>query len=261
MKNNRALDGFENERDFVKTLNKNKLHPYWNILNLNHNNNNHFFIRVEGKKLSKLTNEKILPKSDVYVGIVDIEEDDLIENDYYLDEKSTKNIKKKISKTGISIKMKNTNYQIDKCSVNKFIKRYDSKELFCGATIYSRNIDDFNKNNLVLKYANTTWKEFATFFNQDFLKDIDEATVFTEKHKKIFSLIQKNSYNKIKSLTLENEENLNSLFKGEIEFEEPYCANWLLINGTLTTEVPKEFYVTKGSSNGGKNPTVVFKPI
>lgn len=260
MKNNRAIDGFENEKDFVKTLNKNKSHPYWNTLNLKHNKN-HFFIRVEGKKLSKLTKEKILPKSDVYIGIVDIKEKELIKNDYYLDEKSTKNIIKKISKSGISIKMKNTNYQIDKCSVNKFIKRYGSKELFCGATIYSQKIVDFNKNNLVLKSANTSWKEFALFFNQDFLKDIDEATVFTEKHKKIFSLIQKNSYNKIKSLTLMNKENLNSLFKGENEFEEPYCANWLLINGTLTTEIPREFYVTKGSSNGGKNPTVVFKPI
>ena len=260
MKNNRALDGFENERDFVKTLNKNKLHPYWNILNLNHNNN-HFFIRVEGKKLSKLTNEKILPKSDVYVGIVDIKENELIKNDYYLDEKSTKNIIKKISKSGISIKMKNTNYQIDKCSVNKFVKRYGSKELFCGATIYSQKIDDFNKNNLVLKSANTSWKEFALFFNQDLLKDINETTVFTEEHKRIFSLIQKNSYNKIKTLTLKNNVNLNSLFKGQIEFDEPYCANWLLINGNLTTDIPKEFYVTKGSSNGGKNPTVVFKPI
>ena len=123
MKNNRALDGFENERDFVKALNKNKSHPYWNILNLKHNKN-YFFIKVEGKKLSKLTNEKILPKSDVYVGIVDIKENELIKNDYYLDEKSTKNIIKKISKSGISIKMKNTNYQIDKCSVNKFVKRY-----------------------------------------------------------------------------------------------------------------------------------------
>ena len=32
--------------------------------------------------------------------------------------------------------MRNTNYQIDKCSVDKFVYRFDSNELFAGATIY-----------------------------------------------------------------------------------------------------------------------------
>jgi hypothetical protein len=82
-----------------------------------------------------------------------------------------------------------------------------------------------------------------------------------EFHKDIFSNIQKSSYKRIKDETLNDVKKINSLFKGSNEFDEPYCANWLLINNNLTSELPNNFYVTKGSSNGGKNPTVVFKPL
>ncbi len=61
--------------------------------------------------------------------------------------------------------MRNTNYQIDKCSIKKFVARFKDKELFAGATIYSQNTNDYKKNHKVLKASNTTWKEFANYFN------------------------------------------------------------------------------------------------
>ena len=71
---------------------------------------------------------------------------------------------------------------------------------------------------------------------------------------------KKISYQEITSQALKSEKILNSLFKGDKEFDDPYCATWLLINDVLTQKIPTNFYVTKGSSGGGNHPTVVFKP-
>jgi hypothetical protein len=157
--------------------------------------------------------------------------------------------------------MRNTNYQIDKCSVDKFFYRFHSRELFAGATIYSKNVVDFKKNHKKLISSETNWKKMAEYFSKQELKDIDENTEFNEHHKRIFKLIQKFSYHKIKAETLKSTKILNSLYKGIEEFDEPYCAHWLLINDSLTQKIPKDITVTKGSTHGGEiDPTVVFKP-
>ena len=49
--------------------------------------------------------------------------------------------------------------------------------------------------------------------------------------------------------------------KGDEEFDDPYFATWFLIDDELTQKIPTNFTVTKGSSSGGNNPTVVFKPL
>ena len=66
----------------------------------------------------------------------------------------------------------------------------------------------------------------------------------------------------IKLLSLKNKKILNSLFKGNEEFDDPFCATWLLINDELAQKIPTNFYVTKGSTKKlTKHPTVVFKPL
>ena len=60
---------------------------------------------------------------------------------------------------------------------------------------------------------------------------------------------------------LKNDKILNSLFKGDKEFDDPYFATWFLIDDELTQKIPTNFTFTKGSSSGGNNPTVVFKPL
>ena len=51
------------------------------------------------------------------------------------------------------------------------------------------------------------------------------------------------------------------LFKGTDEFEDPFCATWLLIKSKLTKTIPdpNDISVTKGSSGGRDCPPVVFK--
>ena len=260
IKKNRATDGFENEKDFIIKLNMNKDHKFWQSFELK-DNNKYYFIKVEGLKLCKSTNKAILPKSDVYICKINIDEQDVLKQKFYFDEKSKIDIIEYLKNSGVSIKMRNTNYQIDKCSIKKFVARFKDKELFAGATIYSQNTNDFKKNHKVLKASNTTWKEFANYFNEQSLDNIKDETVFDDSHKLIFKRIQKISYKQIKTKTLNNEKILNSLFKGQDDFSDPYYATWLLSNDELTKNINIDFYVTKGSSNGGINPTVVFKPL
>ena len=256
---NRAKEGFSNERDFVKKLNSNKKHRFWKILNFTQNKDL-FFVKVEGRKLCKTTKENILPKSDVFIAKINIDEKELEKKDFYIDENSKKDFKF-LKNSGVSIKMRNTNYQIDKCSVDKFVYRFGSKELFAGATIYSQNIKDFSKNHKVLKASKTNWKNFSNYFGHNSLELVNKNTNFDESHKKIFKEIQKKSYEEIKSQALKNDKILNSLFKGDEEFDDPYFATWFLTDDELTQKIPTNFTVTKGSSSGGNNPTVVFKPL
>ena len=195
IKKNRATDGFENEKDFIIKLNMNKDHKFWQSFELK-DNSKYYFIKVEGLKLCKSTNKAILPKSDVYICKINIDQQDVLKQGFYFDEKSKIDIIEYLKNSGVSIKMRNTNYQIDKCSIKKFVARFKDKELFAGATIYSQNTNDFKKNHKVLKASNTTWKEFANYFNEQSLDNIKDETVFDDSHKLIFKRIQKISYNR-----------------------------------------------------------------
>ena len=257
---NRAIDGFKNEEEFVKTLNSDKEHQFWKTINLT-DNQKLYFVRVVGSKFSKLTNRKISCKTDVFVSEIDLDENELKSHDYLINEDHKLKFINKLPQTGISIKMNKTNYQIDKCSLEKFVKRFKDKFLFIGATIYSKDIKDFKKNHNVLKATNTSWKEFGENFNNKILENINLKTKFTEEHKDIFETIQKNSNKQIKSMAINNPKILDSLYKGTDEFEDPYHATWLLINNKLTKKIPTGLIVTKGSSKGGTRPQVEFKPI
>ena len=92
-------------------------------------------------------------------------------------------------------------------------------------------------------------------------KNFDDNTNFNEEDKKLFSKIHNFSKSKIEEV-LKNDINvLNSLFKGTDEFEDPFCATWLLIKSKLTKTIPdpNDISVTKGSSGGRDCPPVVFK--
>tara|TARA_B100001939_G_C16916119_1_gene606987 strand:- start:287 stop:1069 length:783 start_codon:yes stop_codon:yes gene_type:complete len=259
MKKNRALDGFRNEEEFVQKLNLNKKHPFWKTINLI-DNKNLYFVRVAGNKNSKLTNKKIPCKADVFVSEIDLDENQLKSNDYLINENQKLKFIKKLPFSGISIKMSKTNYQIDKCSLEKFVKRFGDKFLFIGATIYSRDLKDFEKNHNVLEATKTSWREFGEYFESKTLETINKHTKFNKEHKNIFEKIQKNSNEQIKFMAINNPKILDSLYKGTDEFDDPYCATWLLINNELTKKIPKDLIVTKGSSKGGTRPQVEFKP-
>ena len=66
MTSNRALDGEQYEKDFVKKLNSNKDHKHWKDMSLSENSDL-YFVKVKGNKFSNLNEKKIKPKTDVYI--------------------------------------------------------------------------------------------------------------------------------------------------------------------------------------------------
>jgi hypothetical protein len=256
---NRALDGDQFENSFVKNLNKNKDHVYWKEMGLSENNNLHF-VKVKGNKFSSLNKKKIKPKTDVYIFKQKISDRDLEKNEYYFEE-GQKNFDflNYLPGSGVSLKMNDAkSIQIDKCSVDKFEKRFNSKELFFGQTIY---LDDLKRNHSVRKNSKVSWAQIAKYFSIGDFKNFDDNTNFNEEDKKLFSKIHNFSKSKIEEV-LKNDINvLNSLFKGTDEFEDPFCATWLLIKSKLTKTIPdpNDISVTKGSSGGRDCPPVVFK--
>ncbi len=111
IKKNRATDGFKNEKDFIIKLNMNKNHKYWKSFELK-DKSKYYFIKVEGRKLCKSTNETILPKSDVYICKINIDEQDVLKQEFYFDEKSKIDIIEYLKNSGVSINIINNNYKI-----------------------------------------------------------------------------------------------------------------------------------------------------
>mgnify|MGYP001262697392 CR=1 FL=1 len=262
MISNRALDGDLFENNFIKKLNSNKNNSYWRDMGFE-KNKDLFFVKVYGNKKSTLNEKKIKPKTDVYLFKQNISKNELEKIDYFFDEKNNNyNFDNFIKGSGISLKMNNAkSIQVDKCSVNKFEKRFGSKELFFGLTIYTSEVSDLKKNFNVLKATNLKWNDIADYFSIDKFNEINFNTKFDQDYKKIFKSIHKISKKKIENTLLNNADLFNSLFTGINEFAEPYCASWLLKDGKLTKEIPdpKKIQITKGSSNGGKSPQVSFK--
>ena len=259
MTSNRALDGDQFENSFVKNLNKNKDHEYWKEMGLS-KNNNLYFVKVKGNKFSSLNKKKIKPKADVYIFKQEISNKDLEKNEHYFEESQRNfDFSNYLPESGVSLKMNDAkSIQIDKCSVDKFEKRFNSKELFFGQTIY---LDDLKRNHSVRKNSKVSWAKIAEYFSIDEFKNFDDNTKFNEEDKKLFSKIHNFSKSKIKEV-LKNDINLlNSLFKGTDEFDDPFCATWLLIKSKLTKIIPdpNDIIITKGSSGGRDCPPVVFK--
>ena len=105
-----------------------------------------------------------------------------------------------------------------------------------------KTLEDLYKNHKVLKGSKTSWNQIAQYFSKEEFKKFDENTIFNEEHKKLFSEIHNCSKKTIEDKLKNNMTILNSLFKGTDEFEDPFCATWLLINGKLTKTVRNPNY-------------------
>ena len=116
-----------------------------------------------------------------------------------------------------------------------------------------------NKNHKVLKIWKTDWKKMQNFFKD--YKNIFEKIIEGENLEKYFDFFNefaKESRIKIENIAKSSDKITNILFFGKNYFEDPFCANWLLIGGNLTKTTPN-FYVSNGSGRTSK-PTIIFKP-
>ncbi len=258
--------GYENEKDFVKKLNKDRKNFIWKKIGYQ-KNIDHYFIKVKGNKdwqpakKSIIQPTKIQPKTDVFIAKGKINLQQLISNDYYLDENDLLNNKlSPINGSGISIKLSKSNCQWDKCSPDKFFYRYGSYELFAGMSLYITS-EKFKNNHKIIKACKSNWKKMGQYFDmyKAHLHKLDPKISLEEKDRVIFKKIQNFSREKIYQIALKNQLILDSIFSGKNEFKEPYCASWFYYDNVLTKKYPNKFTVTQGSGRSKNRPLISFK--
>jgi len=257
MVNKGTSEGTEEEIKFVKELNK-KNKELWNIIDLD--SETHYGIHVVTKKFGKISNQKVLPKADVFIANGILSDDFLRKNDYYLNDNQIDSLHlKPVDLTGISVKRPDSrSYQIQKLTPETFKKIFGSYELGAGASLYSKSEKDFHKNNSVIEGWKTNLKDFLNFFREKNRLDISKNNVdFNISDAKI---IKHFATSKISKIVNENELVSKFVFQGIGNFEEPYTVHYLFEKGELKKSCFIPFSVTTGSGRSKGTFTVVLKP-
>lgn len=257
-----TLEGELEEKKLVQSINKRDSLGVEILKKMNLNLNNVFAVNVTGMVFGKIQGKKIKPKSDIYLFKSDkITKKDLEELDYYISEKDLKpdNF---IEGTGISVKLVDSRqYQILKVNPSTFKIIYKSNLLASGASIYCNKLEEFEKNESVLKAWGVSQKDFINFFSKviDNVESIfDQRTVLSLKTAK-----QVKSYcnNEIKRMSIEDTDISGYIFRGHGNFEEPYVAHWIYEKGKFKELTSYDFTVTTGSGRTKGDFTIVFKPV
>lgn len=256
-----TAEGELEEKRIVQSINSRDVLGVSILEKMNFNFDDVFAINVVGMVFGKIQSKKIKPKADIYLfRSDDITKDFLKEHDYYLSEKniSPDNF---IPKSGISIKLSDSDrYQILKINPSIFKLIYGDNVLACGASIYCSNLEEFAKNESILKGWGVAEKDFISYFS-NYIKDVKNVfNQLTESSLKVAKEIKTYSNNEIKRISQSNQDILNYIFKGEGNFDEPYIANWIYEKGNFKKLDPYEFNVTTGSGRSKGDFTIVFKP-
>ena len=261
-KNKGTAEGRQEEKEFVREINKKENNLIWKKLNLEREN--HYGIHLSEGQYSKITGKKVLPKSDVIIGYGKIEKEFLKKNNYYLNLKDFKTFNLNyVLGSGISVKRKDSkNYQIHKFTPDAFYRVFNNYQLGAGACIYCLREEELIKNDNVLRGWKTSWENFIEYFEKDFKnvhllrncnEDLNNAKILAEKIKNF-------SVNKIVKIINNNEYISNIIFLGKDNFEDPFWANWLYDNGSLKNNGIIPFNVTTGSGRSRGDFTLVIKP-
>ncbi len=248
--NKGTKEGTEEEKKFVINFNRGSFSEFKKKFDIKQSI---YAVRVEEKHYSVLSNNKVLPKSDVYLVDSNLNSEFLNKHNYLLNEKNTKELNlKKLLNSGISIKREDSKkYQIHKFTVSSFLKFINIPALAAGSSIYIKG-DKTKFNRKILEIWRCEEAEFMKY-HKFVLKKFDQLNE-TE-----LSEIKKLSNEQIKLIITSNENKLNYIFSGKGYFEEPYCASWLYERGKITELRPYDFTVTTGSGRL-KSPTIVIKP-
>ena len=256
-------EGTEEEIRFVKLLNSDKNHKFWDKMGYSPNRSNLFAIHVRKEKYGKINERMVKTKADDIICSGEVDSEYLKSNGFYLDEEDISRFGlTPVKKSGISVKRKDSyKYQILKMNPSTFGKVFGDTELGAGASIYCIRESELKKNTSVLHGWKTDWKKFEEFFSfitgVGQLKD-KEAPI--EKRLKIAKKIKKWSNEKIHKAITGNKNISDFVFRGIGNFNEPYIATWFYEKGDIKKARPIGFVVTTGSGRSHGDFTVVIKP-
>ncbi|MDR0911985.1 MAG: hypothetical protein LBM96_05200 [Methanobrevibacter sp.] len=256
MANRGTKEGTDEEVAFVKKLNQ-KQSDLWKILNLDFKT--HFAVHVKTQQKGKISKYKVFPKADIFIAKGKIDNHILEKIDYYVDDTQIEKYDlTPITKTGISVKLSDSkSYTIQKFTPTTFKKIFDNYELGAGASLYSKNEKDFNKNFKVIEGWNTDLNNVLSFFLNKGLEISKNQKDFNLNDAK---LIKKYAIKKISNIIQTDENISNFVFQGIGNFEEPYTAHYLFEKGELKNSCKIPFSVTTGSGRSRGDFTIVLKP-
>ncbi|MCD7809788.1 MAG: hypothetical protein LUH02_10620 [Erysipelotrichaceae bacterium] len=259
MGNKGTFIGDMEEYDISKVMNRYKNHKNWKVFDLN-DNKDVYVVRVDKKIFSHLSEKKVNPKSDAYLIRARILKEFLLEKEYLIKETDLDCIDyKPINGTGISVKeRKSRNFTYQKLTRNSFVKvfsRYVENTLyvFAGLLLYSDSKQMY-KNEKILNDLNVDINDFCRYTKKFGLINFD---LLNSEH---VDFLRKTLQDFIKNTIETHTELKESLFLGKNYFDEPYCVNYILKNGSLTTEVYSDYKITTGSGRSKGNYTIIIKP-
>lgn len=231
------------------------------ISSIDNDPNEILLVRVTTKQFSKLSNQKVMTRSDAYA--IKVTDDRLYnvleENEFYLDEDILApyvGYYHFISRSGISIKISDSSsYNLIKLTPNSFSKLFDSYELGAGASLFCQNEEELPKNLALLSGWNTNIDKLQQYFD---IFNITERTITgsTNLCKQIKQYAVGIITSKIDSTTRLQQ----IIFNGMYIYEEPYVAYFFMQSNVIKVLKYVPYSVTTGSGRSNGDYTIVLKP-
>ncbi len=236
----------------------------WNLIRkeLNIQEKNVYAVRVCNQVYSEYLEQKIYPKSDVYLCHANITNDLLEEIGYELDENVIKEHSIKIDPilgSGISCKIPTSNnFTYAKMSINNFVKICKDIYIAVGACFFV-NKNDLSLNKEILKAYNISIESFFKYINSKI--GLKEYSNIEDLNINEWKEIKQYSTKAIKDLIKENQEICDKFFLGKGLYDDPYFAPFIFSKGELKiNQRPDSFNITTGSGRHKGIYTIVIKP-
>lgn len=256
MNENKALVGLNNEIEFVKKFNENNDLVILEKMGIS--TNNVLAVHLKSTIYSEYHEQKVYPKSDIFLIKNIINREFLVEENFYINE-NNKLIKDSINNlfipnSGISIKLKTNRYTIHKMGPTFFSNVFKIPELGVGASIYCKKNEEINKNQKIYSAWGSNKEQVQKYFSEALGYNLNLENLNDLKRVKQFS------NETIKKMIKEDDYISDLIFKGKYA-QDPYCANWIYDQkGFRKINTKEDFKVTTGSGRSKGAYTLVIKP-
>lgn len=249
---NKAISGYNNEKDVVRQFNTDKSF----IKKICSDEfEKTYAIHIISHKYGKINEKHVSCKADFYLAKGKVPLQELLDKNYYLNENDLELYSlEPITNSGVSVKLDKSKYTIFKMGSTTFAKLFNSNILAAGASIYCTK--DFEKNESVLEGWKISKEDFKDYYS-DIINGVENYLL----DKKILNQIKKKSNQEIKNVIESNTFLSEFIFKGIGNFEEPFTAHWLFENNELKKNYEIPFQITTGSGRSKGIFTIVLKPI
>lgn len=220
-----------------------------------------YAVRVCRHVYSKLAEKNVLPKADVYLVRGFIPSQILLNNNYWLDEDTIKELYlEKIEGSGISCKLRDAeHYTYGKFSQNAFIRLFQDAALGAGISLFAE-AGELHLNENVLKAWGIASEKFLKIWRERLEEEGFRQDDISLTNQKLCRFIKKECQREMADRIKTNQGIAEVIFQGKGVFEEPYTASFTYIQGKVQEAGIPQFSITTGSGRHKGKYTIVVKP-